>query len=129
MQCAVIRFPSVANHLVAAVVVLASLINVSSVHAQAVPSPWVGSDIGSPAIAGQSSSADGQTFTISAAGADIWNTSDEFHFVYQPIDGDVEVLARVDAVSYAHAWSKAGVMIRSSLAANASHAFALVSAG
>jgi regulation of enolase protein 1 (concanavalin A-like superfamily) len=106
-----------------------SLMTVPEARAQAVPSPWVGADIGGPSIAGQSASSDGRTFDVSAAGFDIWSSSDEFHFVYQPIDGDVEVFARVDAVSYAHAWSKAGVMIRSSLAANASHAYALVSAG
>lgn len=132
MKCAVsCEIPSVVRRRLAAVCVvcLISSTFVSSAAAQSVPSPWVGADIGGPAIAGQSSSTDGQTFTVSAAGFDIWNSSDEFHFVYQPIDGDAEVFARVDALSYAHAWSKAGVMIRSSLAANSAHAFALVSAG
>lgn len=112
------------------VIVLSFLsLNIRSADAQNVPSPWTGVDVGGPAIAGQSTSSDGSAFAISAAGTDIWNTADQFHFVYRPIDGDVEVFARVDAVSYAHAWSKAGVMIRSSLSAGASHGFALVSAG
>jgi len=93
-----------------------------------VPSPWTARDIGSPAIAGTVSFAQGQ-FTVTAAGSDIWGASDQFQFVYQQITGDVDVVARVDSVTMAHAWSKAGVMIRSSLAANAAHGFALVSAG
>ena len=125
------RYSSVVDRALA-LTFICSLISVAGVRAgeaQTVPAPWSAVDIGGPAIAGQSSSTDGQAFNISAAGSDIWSSSDEFHFVYQPIDGDVEVYARVDAVSYAHAWSKAGVMIRSSLAANAAHGFALVSAG
>jgi regulation of enolase protein 1 (concanavalin A-like superfamily) len=93
-----------------------------------VPSPWAARDIGSPAIAGSVSFYQGQ-FTVTAAGSDIWGASDQFQFVYQQITGDVDVVARVDSVTMAHAWSKAGVMIRSSLAANAAHGFALVSAG
>ena len=92
------------------------------------PSPWSAQDIGSPAIA-STGSFDQGAFTITAAGADIWGQSDQFNFVYQQVTGDVEVIARVDSVSAAHAWSKSGVMIRSSLAANAAHGYALVSAG
>ena len=115
---------------------LASLICFSSLHrytaavAQqaSLPSPWSAQDIGSPAIA-STGSFDQGAFTITAAGADIWGQSDQFNFVYQQVTGDVEVIARVDSVSAAHAWSKSGVMIRSSLAANAAHGYALVSAG
>jgi regulation of enolase protein 1 (concanavalin A-like superfamily) len=96
----------------------------------AVPSPWAAQDIGSPAIAGASSydPATG-SFSIDAAGTDIWGTADQFRFVYQPLTGDAVVTARIDAVAFAHAWSKAGVMIRSSLSADAAHGFAFVSAG
>ena len=96
----------------------------------AIPSPWTARDIGSPAIAGTSSfDAASGTFSIDAAGTDIWGTSDQFHFVYQTMTGDGVITARVDSVTFAHTWSKAGVMIRSSLSANAAHGFAFVSAG
>jgi regulation of enolase protein 1 (concanavalin A-like superfamily) len=96
----------------------------------AVPSPWASRDIGSPAIAGSATfdQASG-TFSIDAAGADIWDASDQFHFVYQPLAGDGVITARVDTLGAADQWSKAGVMIRSSLNADAAHAYALVSAG
>src|SRR4026207_1521268 len=74
-----------------------------------VPSPWAAADIGAPALAGNAS-ASGNAFTINAAGVDVWGTADQFQFVYQQISGDVDVRARVDNVSYASSWSKAGVM-------------------
>ena len=100
----------------------------SGASAQAVPSPWVAADIGTPALAGSATYASG-VFTVRAAGTDIWGTSDQFRFVYQPITGDVEVIARVDSITNAHAWSKAGVMIRSSLSPGSAHGLALVSSG
>ena len=95
-----------------------------------VTSPWSARDIGAPTPTG-SSSYDQATgsFAITAGGADIWSTSDKFHFVYQQLAGDVEIIARVDSITMANAWSKSGVMIRGSLAANAPHASAFVSAG
>jgi hypothetical protein len=90
------------------------------------PAPWTNRDIGSPSRTGSASEAGG-TFTVTGGGADIWGTSDQFHFVSQPMQGDVEVIARVASLQYAAPWSKAGVMIRESLAANSRHAFVLAS--
>ena len=102
---------------------------VRDVHAAAIPSPWVAQDIGTPAVAGSSTYDSTQkAFTISAGGADIWGTSDQFQFMYQQITGDVDFVVRVDSILQTDQWSKAGVMIRSSLAANAANGFALVSA-
>ncbi len=104
-------------------------INTGSAFAQtSLPAPWSAQDIGNPAIAGSVTFNQNQ-FTVTGAGTDIWGQSDQFHFVYQQVTGDVDVVARVDSVTMAHAWSKSGVMIRSSLSANAAHGFALVSAG
>jgi hypothetical protein len=95
-----------------------------------VPSPWSATDIGSPTPAGSSSfDSSSGTFTIDAGGTDIWGTSDKFRFIYQQISGDADIIAKVDSITQADEWSKSGVMIRSSLAANAAHAYALLSAG
>ena len=84
--------------------------------ADTVPSPWVGRDIGSPLVSGDSSFDPAtNAFTITASGSDIWGTTDQFHFVYQQVSGDVDIVARVDSLLHADAWSKAGVMIHSSL--------------
>jgi regulation of enolase protein 1 (concanavalin A-like superfamily) len=94
------------------------------------PTPWSAQDIGSPATAGSATFDQGtSTFNITAGGSDIGGRSDQFTFIYQQVTGDVEVIARVDSVTAADPWSESGVMIRGSLAANAAHGSALVSAG
>ena len=90
------------------------------------PAPWAGRDVGSPALAGSSSAAGG-TFTVAGGGENIWGTSDQFHFVYQPLQGDVEVIARVASLQRADPWSKAGVMIRESLTDDSRNAFMMAS--
>ncbi len=102
------------------------LIGGDIVNAQSLPAPWSGAEIGAPQLAG-SSSYDSGTLRIAAAGEDIWNNSDQFHFVYQSITGDVEIVARIDSFTATHGWAKAGVMIRGSIAADAPHAYALAS--
>jgi regulation of enolase protein 1 (concanavalin A-like superfamily) len=112
----------------AALGILLWLASVSSVHAQsAVPSPWVGQDIGSPFTPGSSTFTAPASFTLKTSGADVWGASDQFHFVHLPIAGNVDIRARVDAIAPTASWAKVGVMIRASLAANSAHAFSLVS--
>jgi len=91
------------------------------------PAGWTAVDIGSVGISGTSSYGGG-SFTISASGADIWGTADSFRFTYQTLTGDGEITARVAAVPQVHAWSKAGVMIRSSLSSSSANAMMAVSA-
>ncbi|EAY31087.1 T9SS type A sorting domain-containing protein [Microscilla marina] len=67
-------------------------------------------------------------YTVVGAGDDIWNASDQFRYVYQPINGDVEITIRVyDLQENIDNWAKAGIMIRETLAANSKHAYALLS--
>ncbi len=82
-------------------------------------------DIGAPAIAGSATYSNG-TYTVAGAGVNIWDTEDEFHYVYQPMSGDFEIVARIASLQGSNAFSKAGVMVRESLADNARHAFAHV---
>ncbi|HEX3703078.1 MAG TPA: phospholipase D-like domain-containing protein [Vicinamibacterales bacterium] len=90
------------------------------------PSPWTDADIGAVPIAGSAQYANG-TFTVTASGADIWGTADAFNYVYQPLSGDGQIVARVASVQNANAWSKSGVMIRETLDAGSKHALMLVS--
>ncbi len=66
------------------------------------------------------------TFTMSAAGADIWGAGDEFRYAYKELNGDGAIVARVNSISWSNAWAKAGVMIRASLSPGSAHAFMLV---
>ena len=93
-----------------------------------VPPPWQTQDIGAVGTSGSASASNG-VFTIEGAGADVWGTADAFRYVWQPVSGDVDVIARVASVEYVAAWVKAGVMIREALSADSPHAFMLVSAG
>src|SRR5262249_7589405 len=61
-------------------------------------------------------------YTVQGAGADIFGTIDAFHFVYQPLQGDGEIYARVTSVQNTDPWAKAGAMIRESLSPHAAHA-------
>jgi hypothetical protein len=99
----------------------------SAVSAQTLPSPWAGTDIGNPDIAGQSTYSSG-TFTITVAASSISGTSDQFHFVYRPITGDVEIVARILSITAERRWAKSGVMIRESLTAESRHAMMIGSA-
>jgi hypothetical protein len=53
--------------------------------------------------------------TASAQGADIYNTTDEFRYIYKQLTGDGSLTVRVDRLDLTNAWAKAGVMIRESL--------------
>ena len=79
-----------------------------SVSASGLPEPATYStDIGRPAIAGHSSYVAG-AFTVTAAGADIWDTSDQFHFVYQAVTGDADITARVVSLTNTALWRRPG---------------------
>src|SRR4029079_3543776 len=93
-----------------------------------VPAPWASGDVGSPALAG-SASASGGTFTVAGAGTDIWNTADQFQFVYQPVTGDTQIVAWVASLQAVNVTSKAGIMIREALTGPSANAFISASGG
>lgn len=78
------------------------------------PQPWQNRDIGDVGIAGKAGWRDGK-FTLKGSGSDIWDSSDQFHFVYQGLHGDGEITARVTSLTNTNGWAKAGLMIRESL--------------
>jgi regulation of enolase protein 1 (concanavalin A-like superfamily) len=92
------------------------------------PAPWLHRDVGNPTLAGQASLVNG-IFTVTGAGIDIWGTTDQFHFVYQQVQGDTEIIARVASFQGPHSWSKAGVMVRGDLTGSAPHASMLATVG
>jgi hypothetical protein len=83
-----------------------------------------GIDIGSPRLPGkliQSS----QGITVVAGGEDIWGTRDEHHFAYLPVTGNFELNVRLDSLAMADVYTKAGIMLRASLAEGAEHVMLL----
>ena len=89
------------------------------------PADWAGADIGGPALAG-SARFDGLTWRVSGGGADVWGTSDQFHFAQQVFTGDVTLIAKVRSQSNTGDFAKAGLMIRDGNGADASYAFAFL---
>jgi hypothetical protein len=55
------------------------------------------------------------TYTINASGTDIWETADEFRYVYKQLSGTGSIIAKVESVENTDPWAKAGVMIRQTL--------------
>ena len=96
--------------------------------AQTLPAGWASSDVGAVGAEGAASSSGG-TFTVTGAGSDIWGTADAFRFAYTTLTGDGSIVARVASVEAVNAWTKAGVMMRASLAAGSAQATMLVSPG
>jgi fibronectin type 3 domain-containing protein/regulation of enolase protein 1 (concanavalin A-like superfamily) len=65
----------------------------------------------------------GSDYNVSAAGTDIWSTSDQFRFVYRQITGDFDLRVRVDSLSFVNAQSMAGLMARATLDGNSRNVF------
>lgn len=89
------------------------------------PSPWSTSDIGEVGTTGSASYAS-STFSVSGSGSDIWNTADEFRYVYQTLSGDGEIVAEVNSLTNTNGWAKAGVMFRETLDSGSINAAMLV---
>ena len=89
------------------------------------PWPWAHADIGAVGLAGSMADS-GSAFTITASGADVWGTADEFHMAYQSLTGNGSVTARVASISGAQAFAKALVMMRDGTSAGARYVAALV---
>ena len=79
-------------------------------------------DIGNPDISG-SSEIQSNSISITAGGADIWGTQDEFRFVYTEQTGDFDLVAKIESLKAAHLYTKAGLMAREDLSDNSRHIF------
>jgi regulation of enolase protein 1 (concanavalin A-like superfamily) len=92
------------------------------------PTGWQSRDIGAVGQPGSASYAGG-TFTVSGAGARIWDTSDAFHFAYRSFTGDVTIVAEVTSLLGADPLAKVGVMIRATTDSRSQHALMVLRQG
>jgi len=93
----------------------------------ALPPGWLNQDIGTT---GGSADESGGVWTVNGDGADIWDNADHFHFVYQFLEGDGEMTARVtDVGTGSNNWAKAGVMIRETIDPGSTHAMQIITPG
>jgi autotransporter-associated beta strand protein len=91
------------------------------------PYQWQAEDIGVSNVGATGFSAG--VYTVVSYGADIWGTSDQFHFTYLSVTGNATIIARVTAQTNTGSWAKAGVMIRNSLAAGDQYALECITPG
>ena len=89
---------------------------------------WTMQDVGTVGAAGDASY-DGGTgvYTITGAGAGAEGSADGLNFVFQQVDGNCEMIAKVEGLSAESPYTQAGLMIRESLSAGAKNAFVYVS--
>jgi regulation of enolase protein 1 (concanavalin A-like superfamily) len=73
-------------------------------------------------MSGEASFLNGR-FNLLGSGGDIWGYADACHFAYRSLNGNGTMLARVDSMQYTDPWSKAGVMMREAIAADAKDVF------
>jgi len=98
------------------------------------PRNWAANDLaelslwfrGYPASTGSFVEGPVGTYTMTGSGADIWGTSDQFHFAFKSLTGAGSIIAKVNSVENTNGWAKAGVMIRETLDADSAHAMMVV---
>lgn len=88
------------------------------------PEPWEHADVGVVAAVGSATYTSG-VFTVVGSGNDIWGSTDEFHYVYRPWTGNVEVVAKIISQQKQGNYAKCGIMIRESLTGGSKHASVL----
>ena len=81
---------------------------------------WYALDIGEVASEGSFSESDG-VLSIGGSGSDIWYSSDEFRYVFQSVQGDCMLTARVLNMDNTASWAKAGVMMRETLSGSSKY--------
>lgn len=85
---------------------------------------------GNPAVSAVAVTEAGGKISLTGAGTDIWNTSDEFTFAYRTLNGDGSIVARVvNTGTGSNTWAKGGVMIRASVNGGSAFANTVISGG
>jgi hypothetical protein len=79
-------------------------------------------DVGNPSIKGIVKISN-NGFDITAGGADIWGVKDEFNFVYVERVGDFDLVSRIESLSAADLYTKAGLMAREDLTSGCRHIY------
>jgi|GEM_PF-280750 len=89
------------------------------------PAPWTSQDVGTVNKPGTVCYKAGN-FEVSASGSGIEDRADSFHFTYQPLTGDGEIIAQVNSLQNTNTKAKAAVMIRETLDANSTFAMTAI---
>jgi|GEM_PF-2066497 surface protein len=91
----------------------AGLTSTGTINESALPDVWTSVDVGTPDLAGSASYSDGQIL-LSGNGYSL-DTNDSLHFIYQPLQGDGQIVAQLTNISDAGKWGYHGLMVRETL--------------
>ena len=94
----------------------------ASLTVRPLPDAFTGTDVGDVGQAGNVTYSNG-VFMIGGSGEDIEETADAFYFVYEPLDGDCQIIARIRNLQGSGSAREAGVMIREGLGSGTKFAF------
>jgi len=100
----------------------------------AVPTPaapsgrWIGRDIGRVSTAG-SARFTADTVTVRGSGMDMSGATDSGYYVYQTVEGDAQIVARLAALQQTDRYAKGGLMIRAATDPVVPYAMVLAQAG
>jgi Uncharacterized conserved protein len=79
-------------------------------------------DIGSVGKKG-SITKNGNCYTVTASGRDVWDNEDGAHFAYCELEGDFDIAVRMESLTMANLYTKAGIMARETLEADSRNIF------
>jgi hypothetical protein len=89
-----------------------------------VPVQWDNRDVGDVGHPGEVVPAStGDPSIVRGAGTDVYGSSDGFHYAFTELSGDGSIVSRVLDVEHVDDWTKAGVMMRSSIDPRAQNVF------
>jgi regulation of enolase protein 1 (concanavalin A-like superfamily) len=78
------------------------------------PPGWDEAEVGAVKLAG-STRHQRETFTVRGSGNSFGGDYDSFHYVYRPVQGDYEIIARVSTIQLTHPNARAGLMMRETM--------------
>jgi hypothetical protein len=90
---------------------------------------WTGMDIGVAPSPGSSQLDESGVALLTSSGEDVGGTSDSLHYLYQLMNGDGEIVARVLNMGGTNQFAKAGIMLRDGLSAGSRNLALLLTAG
>lgn len=81
-------------------------------------------DVGSPSGIGSTLyDAAADQYLLTGGGHDVWDNSDDFHFAYNKVSGDIRISANFEWICKSNEWAKYGVMLRESTDGPSVHYF------
>jgi Lamin Tail Domain/CotH kinase protein len=103
---------------------ITGLLGIAAFHPAGAAEVFSSQDIGNLSPAGTVTPS-GNGFNITTGGGDIGGTNDLFTFNYQTVTGDFDYKLRVNSLTLADTWAKAGLMARAALTSNSAYAATL----